>query len=703
MSGKNTTVYMTLQIKGNAGQEMKRIADQQVTATTKINQQWTQIGTAQARFVNTARAGAMATQNTARAGDQLLRTNKLIEGVLRNQTSQIKQHADYMKRVEQSSKNTKQNVQQTSSLWQKGTAVAGGLAGGYMTAKMVTANPLERGRNFAATIFDASASINNGFTGMSKEQAKASNIELMEYAKNAVRKGHGTLEGVSESAGILAASGNYEKTSDLKDPLIAIAKSSFAAGATEADMANLAQQTKQFGIAPNRTQAALDRMMSSGFAGGFELKDMAQFLPEVLASATKAGYSGEQGLNTVTTHLQLAKKYTGTAGEAKTNIEDLYGLVNQKHFKDAIAKNISVRAGDPTKIAKKGAQVFDLTQYLVDNQLKGVDTTTSIANLMNRELSYNKEYNKLSKELNNAIQSKNEEQSTRLKQAIELVIAGQFGDIFHNKQSLSGITSIVNGVKNGTYQEIYDKSWNGEGSVERVADIKGESEFAKAQALEQEKILAQIKIYESVNDKLGQFESGLTQIMQNNQGLAAATLAATGALTVLANTAGGAALGKVLAGGTGGAVATGTATATTGVVAKAATGAKAMGLVGLAYAGAQVLEPIDNYFYSKVDKMFGGDGNRPDFLQQYIDKEKAKQSGAEQQAEKTEQLISGQQKQNELSQELSGKLSELINVTSQNKPLPFPSGSLLDMISQRASTEEKRTGAPNVPFYLQKH
>ncbi len=74
-------------------------------------------------------------------------------------------------------------------------------------------------------------------------------------------------------------------------------------------------------------------MMGSGFAGGFELRDMAQFLPNVLGLAVKAGYGGEAGLNTVTTHLQLARKYTGTPGEAATNVGDLYNLETQKHFK----------------------------------------------------------------------------------------------------------------------------------------------------------------------------------------------------------------------------------------------------------------------------------------------------------------------------------------------------------------------------------
>ena len=83
-------------------------------------------------------------------------------------------------------------------------------------------------------------------------------------------------------------------------------------------------------------------------------------------------------------------------------------------------------------------------------------------------------------------------------------------------------------MKNGSYKEIESKSWNGLGSVDWVSGIKGDNEFAQAGALQQETILAQVKLYESVNGKLGEFEKGLVGVMQNNQGLTAATIAATG-------------------------------------------------------------------------------------------------------------------------------------------------------------------------------
>lgn len=707
---KNTTVSLTLQIKGNAGTELKRISDYQVQSTTKLNQQWTQVNSAQAKFVNTAKAGTEATINTSRAGDQLLRTNRMLEGVLRQQSIQTKlqsqlfkqqegsakQMANWMKQVEQSSQRTQKASKETASLWQKGGAVIGGVTGGYMAAKAVAATPLERGRNFSKVIFDATASITNGFNGMSKQEAKAQNEQLMGYAKDAVRQGHGTVEGTAQAAGILAASGIYEKVSDLKAPLQAIAKSSFASGADETDMAKLAQQVKQFGVGVDRTQVAFDRMIGSGQAGGFELKDMSQFLPVLLASASRAGYTGERGLNDVTTHLQLARKYTGTPGEAATNIDDLYGLVNQKHFKDAIAKNIHVEKGDPTKLGKKNKRVFDLTTYLANNQIKGIDTITSVAMLMDRQLSKNPQYQKLNARLATAIKSKNQEEISRTKQAIELVTSGEFGDIFHNKQSLAGISAIITGVKNGDYKDIYDKSWNKEGATASLADIKGDNEFAQSEAVEQEKILAQIKIYETVNSALGNFEKGLVSTMRSNEALTASAIAATGALSVLAAAGGGAVLGGALGGkgSLGGAVMRGgsaIATGTGAVIGSAAGQVAIAGALGYGvgtvsrnmYMTTETGQKFDNWGGEKITQALAFFGNQ-----------EAKDA-LEGQA-KYEQMIAEQQKQtNSINQGFSMLAQTIVNNKPilPNFPAPQPLSSLAQSISSHATQQEQRYGA----------
>lgn len=56
-------------------------------------------------------------------------------------------------------------------------------------------------------------------------------------------------------------------------------------------------------------------------------------------------------------------------------------------------------------------------------------------------------------------------------------------------------------------------------------------------------------------------------------------------------------------------------------------------------------------------------------------------------------MIAEQQQQNQLSKDISTKLSTLISTTAQNKPIPLNVGGLLGDISNHATAEEKRQGA----------
>lgn len=557
---KNTTVSITLQLKGTAGKDLSRISADQIKQTQKINANWNMATTAQAKFTDQVRKSTTETKNTNVAGEQLLRTNRLLEGVLRQQaiqtrlqSSQLKAQArDYTLQTRMLSEQARharelQRAMAAAARSQRdmrndGAATGagwGGRASGMMmgaaAAYGVVRTPLERARSFETKIFDATTSITSGYQNMSHNQAKAANLTLAQYAKDAVRQGHGSVEGVGDAAGILAASGLYRSIDELKEPLRAIAKTAFANGAAEQDVALLTQQIRQFGVVPDRTQVALDRAATSGFLGGFELKDMARLLPEVLPFAKTAGYSGEKGLNQVTTHMQLARKYTGLPSQAADNMRDLYSLFSQNHFALSIGKYIKPEKGDPIrKIGLRGNRMgFDVNSYLATQKEQGVDPVTAIVALMNRQLSKNKRFTGLQKQIQTAEKSGNTDQATTYKkEASQIVAAGEFGKIFHNQQSLSGLMSIIAGLNNGDFERISTGSWQGVGANERVAKEKAQIEPAQAHTREQEAILATIKIYDSVKESLGKFEAGLTDAMQANQALTAAAYAAAAALAV---------------------------------------------------------------------------------------------------------------------------------------------------------------------------
>ncbi|EHU1483095.1 phage tail tape measure protein [Acinetobacter baumannii] len=698
MSGSNSTVSLTLQIRGQqAAQEMKRISDQQVQATTKINTQWTQIGSAQAKFVNTARAGTRETLNTARAGDQLLRTNKLLEGVLRQQGALLKQQvgsaqqlANWTKQVEQSSKRTHQSTQQTMSLWQKGTAVTGGaIAGG-----MYISNALQKPRDYDQQLTYIAATATGG-QGMTPEARLAARGQLNEYIKAAVRGGGGTREDAAEAANTLIASGKYE-LNNVAPALNTAVKTAFATGAMATDAATLTTRMQDFGITD--LQRGHDIAVRGGQLGSFEYKDMSKWLAQQMAAASAVGYSGEKGLVELVAMNQVAMKTAGTADEAGNNVVNLLAKLSSREFSKSISDAVTAQSGDPTKSdgKKKPKQVFDWNTYAIQQREQGVYGVEAFVKLLERQLAGNAQYTKLQKQ---AASSNSVTRKAALEDMSNIAMGSEIGNIIADRQALMAALSVV--YNKDTLNDLRKQLPNASGTVAADFDMVSRTEWAKDQAMNQEKLFAQSKAYDAISESLGGLKDTITKSAAENENLAGVTYGAAVAVGGLALAAGAAAFTLKTMGG----IKTPDLPSTTGGLAsKASNAAKTAGLVGAAYTGYQIFKPIDDAGYSMVSDLLakvgiGSGGERPDFVQQAIEQSKAQQASAE---EKSSQLIAEQQKQNQLSQEMINKINTLINVTGQNKTINF-SGGLLGAISENAAVEEKRHGASNVPFYLQRH
>lgn len=736
MSGKNSVVSMTLQLNGKQAQQvLLQFLQTQKTSAAEIlktnrNLEGVLRQQAQQTSIQAKQYQQMSKlvqqQHTALAQSTVqtqatLRTNQLLERVLQQQVRQStlltqnnrNQNRDYqlqlniLRQQVAAAERLRQQLEQAGRANREmGNGIGGGFGGGRfgmmggvatgaMAAYSITKNPIDRARSFETKIFDANTSVSGGYANMTHEQVVATNLRLANYAKDAVRQGHGTVEGVGDAAGILAASGLYNNVDELRIPLLATAKTAFANGAAEQDVALLTQQIRQFGVKPEQTQVALDRASASGFNGGFELRDMAQFLPAVLPYAKTAGYSGEEGLNQVTTHMQLARKYTGLPSQAADNMRDLYSLFSQNHFALSIGKYIKAEEGDPMKkIGLRGNRIgFDINTYLANKKLEGVDTVTAVVQLMNRQLSKNKKFVELQQQINSAEKAGDENQANTLKkEAMGIVAAGEFGKIFHNQQSLSGLMSIIAGLNNGDLDRISKASWDGVGSVDRVAKEKGLIEPAQAHALEQETILGTIKLYDQVKGKLGELEGSLHSTMVANQGLAAASIAAAGALTVLAA----AGVGAKMAGGFG---AGGGAAA--GAAGGAAMGAmRTAGQVGLAgvlgygvgtaarnmYMQTDAGQAADNWMGEKITQVLAAFGN--DNAQAALDAQA-----------KYDEMIQQQQEANQQNAQVIRELQKLPSAIGNSIKIPAPSFNSLQQTQQNVVGD--RQGA--VPFMLQKH
>ncbi|WP_336148217.1 phage tail tape measure protein [Acinetobacter ursingii] len=700
MSGKNTTVSLTLQIKGNAGQEMKKISDQQIQATTKINQQWTQIGSANAKFVQTAKAGTQATVNTARAGENLLRTNRMLEGVLRQQSIQTKlqsqqlkqqqssaqQMANWMKQVAQSSRQTKQEAQQTVSFWQKGVALGGAaVAGGA-----VVSSALQKPRDYAEQMTYIAATATGG-QGLTAEQRLSKISTLEEYVKDAVRTGGGKREDVAAALNELIASGKYD-ANNVAPALKASAKTAFASGADTVDAAKMTLAMQNFGV--KDLSLAQDRAMRAGQVGSFEYKDMAKFLPEQMAMARASGYSGDQGLVKLLALNQVAKTTASDSATAGNNVVNLLQKLSSREFSDSIAKAVEDPSGLPTKAIKnkKGkvvGQEFDWATYSIDQRNNGVYGVEAFVKLLERQLQGNAQYSKLQKEAQAA--KTPEERKAKLEDMSNIAMGSEMGQIIADRQALmAAMAAVYNKDKTVALEK---EIGNAAGTVDADLSMIKQTEWAKDQAMDQEKLFAQSKAYDAVSGSLGSFKDVITDTAKGHEALAASAYAAAVALGAVAAAG---TVGAVLGGGKGGAIA---GTVGRGAVTAARMAAPVAAVAGAGVAGYAVGTGIRNaYMTTETGQKFD------DKLGETIAKtlavfgnEDAK-AALEAQA-KYDQMIAEQQTNNQYSKELIGSIKTLINVTSQNKPvINMPGSPLMQSMSSNSANEEKRHGAP--PAYL---
>lgn len=145
-----------------------------------------------------------------------------------------------------------------------------------------------------------------------------------------------------------------------------------ASGAAASDMASTASATAvSLKVAAGDMQSAFDAMVTAGKLGTFELKDMAQFMPKVAASARKLGLEGVDGVQRLTAMLQVARQVSGTSEQAATGVTDAF----EKLLSPTVLKAASKQGLDFQKIMlaaeKNGTNAFEAIVLKLRDLTKG--------------------------------------------------------------------------------------------------------------------------------------------------------------------------------------------------------------------------------------------------------------------------------------------------------------------------------------------
>ncbi len=718
---KNSVVSLTLQLKGQqASQELKRIATDQLNAVKKINIEQQKLVPIQTSQINTAKkiSDELRKQSQAFSAQKRetlaldtarklgIRTEQQINAEIKKTYSTYAQlsilqrqgvvTAKDMERAYTAMKSrvaalngelgktlqTEKQIQQIQktggsggmNLLQRGGAVAGAtMAGG-----MVVAGALQKPRDYAQLMTYITATATGG-QGLTADQRLAKTAFFEGFVKNAVRNGGGKREDVAAALNELMASGKYDE-SNVSSALLSSSKTAFASGADTVDAAKMTIAMKNFGV--KNFDLAQDRAMRAGQVGSFEYKDLAKSLPGQMAMANAFGYSGDAGFVKLLTLNQIAKSTAADSTEAGNNVVNLLQKLSSRELADTLADKVGNTDGLPTKAVmnKKGkviGQAFDWSTYSIQKREQGIYGVEAFVKLLEHQLQNNPQYTKLQKEAKAA--KTPEDRKAKLEDMSNIAMGSELGQFLADRQALLAAMAVVYNKDQSIKLEKEISAASG--TVSSDLEMIRQTEWAKDQAVDQEKLFAQSKAYDSISESLGKVKENITDWAQKHEDLAANAYKASIALTAVA------------AAGTVGTVLSGKGSV--GKIGSIAAGASRFGGAGLAVAGAGAVgygagTLINN---SLVEGTTFGD-----FLGESIAKTLAAfgnddaQAAIEAQA-KYEQMVSQQQEANKLSKDISNKLSTLISTTAQNKPIPFSASGLLGDISNHAASEEKRHGA----------
>ena len=371
---------------------------------------------------------------------------------------------------------------------------------------------------------------NTAYADQDVSGRKAGSKQLDSAIVAAIRQGGGTRDQAAETLDALIASGAMS-VGDASGLLPTLMKSATASGADANALANIAIRGMQtFKIKAGDLPSVIDMALAAGQAGGFELKDMAKWLPQQMAAATASGMSGTKGFAKLAALNQAAVITAGTKDEAGNNLVNLLAKIN---------------SSDTAQDAKKLG--INLPKYLATQRAKGVDSVDAFVGLVDQTVSKQTAWKQLQAKLK-AAKDDSEKRET-LESMASIVQGAGVGKLVQDRQALMALVAVMN---NRDYlADVQAKTLNSAGATDRNFGVISDTASFKTGLAGNEKEIAQQRAMDQLTPSIGALADKTVELAREYPALTTATVGATVALTALAASAGAAGLTSVLTGGGG--------------------------------------------------------------------------------------------------------------------------------------------------------
>jgi hypothetical protein len=641
----------------------------------------------------------------------MVQTNRLLAQILQQQqrqssliTQQLRQQQrDYqlqlntLRQQVTASNQLRQNLQQAGQAQRNQTANAQNAAGGsgwgakaaavggaVIGAASVLQEPIQRTVNYDRDLHYASQKLSNNSEDWKTVKNWMNSTVVDNAKKGGVNRDQSFLAMDSLIATGAYNDDNLEKMKgNLAKAHFEAAKSALASGGDILDFANVGTAAKSRGLDESKAQAMV---IKADDLGAMSAKDLAKVLPAQLGALPADKVNGERQFAQLVALNEVAMNTAGNADEAANNVKNLLTKMYSDDTNKRLKKDYKI---DLPQLYAKGKDAgktdFDVLNRVVDSILAKDQNAKSLVAKIKSAGDDKDKLNILKTQQGIFEQSGLAAILPDMQSLMALVAANRYGD---NWEKMTNV-AMTEGVQTRDLKYQYNQKELASYGFNAADVVRKDGEFQTLQSTVQQ---------------LGKMGTTVAELTDQYPGLTKAMGAAELALKALAVAGAGAAVGSLVA-GRGGAVATSGGAAAAGATLASGSALATAGQFALAgglgygigtgirnmYMTTETGQKFDDFLGEKIAQLW-------QYMPDFVGGDTARES-VEAQA-KYDEMIAQQESQNQkieeqtqLSKDLSNKLSTLITVTQQNKPVVnINGGSLVDQISQHAAKEEKRHG-----------
>ena len=373
---------------------------------------------------------------------------------------------------------------------------AGLMAGGYVAARAVQ-KPIAYEKQLAGMA-------NVAYSDRGAKGRIAGMKELDAVIAASVREGGGSREQAAGALNSMLAAGTDIETAKSLLPVVQKA-------ATAALALVLVKGIQQGQFKPEQAKAALEKAIRAGEAGQFELKDMARWLPQIMAAGK--GMKGMEGYEQHLANLQAVAQVTGSSDQAGNAYFNLLGKLTAP---DA-AKNFEDFGVNLPKELSAAAQ-------------RGEDPVSAFARLVDqRVVNTNRSYKKIKAQLATA---KGADRQALLQQAAEILQGSAVGRIIQDREAMLGLVGVMN--QGATKKDVLTQVKNADGAIDVSYKVMASTTAAQLQQAANEKDIAASAAFSEVKPHIDNMLTGLRDAAQEFPRLTTVVYEAATALGVFA-------------------------------------------------------------------------------------------------------------------------------------------------------------------------